>query len=75
VKRTSAGKPLTGEPVTFTVGATTLCTANTNPKGVATCNLSLTNELRVLAANSYKATFTANSSYLGSTTATQAIVL
>jgi hypothetical protein len=71
---TSAGSPVPGEPITFTVGATTLCTANTNTSGVATCNLSLKNELRVLFANSYKATFTANGSYLGSTATTQAIV-
>ena len=71
---TSAGKPLTGEPVTFTVGKTTLCTAKTNSSGVATCNLSLANELRVLLANSYTATFTATSSYLGSTATTKAII-
>jgi hypothetical protein len=71
---TSAGSPVPGEPITFTVGATTLCTANTNTSGVATCNLSLKNELRVLFANSYTATFTANGSYLGSTATTQAIV-
>jgi hypothetical protein len=72
---TSAGSPVgPGELVTFTVGATTLCTANTNTSGVATCNLSLKNELRVLFANSYTATFTANGSYLGSTATTQAIV-
>ena len=71
---TSAGSPLAGKQITFTVGSTTLCTATTNTKGVATCNLSLKNELKVLAANSYTASFAGNSSYLGSTASTKAIV-
>jgi hypothetical protein len=43
-------------------------------KGVASCNLSLLNELRVLLANSYTATFTATGDYLGTTATTKAIV-
>jgi hypothetical protein len=74
---TSAGSPVgAGETITFTVGKTTLCTATTTStsKGVASCNLSLLNELRVLLANSYTATFTATGGYLGQAASTKAIV-
>jgi len=71
---TSAGSPVSGEPVTFTVGKTTLCTANTSPRGVATCALTRKQELAVLSANSYTATFTSNSSYQGSTATARAVV-
>ncbi|WP_028657012.1 Ig-like domain repeat protein [Nocardioides sp. J54] len=35
---TAYRQPLPGEPVTFSVGATTLCTATTDADGVATCD-------------------------------------
>jgi len=72
---TSAGGPVAHETITFTVGKTTLCTATTNASGVATCTLTSKQEVAVLLANSYTATFTANGNYLGSTASTPAIVL
>jgi hypothetical protein len=74
---TSSGPVGAGETITFTVGKTTLCTATTTStsKGVATCTLTLKQELAVLAANSYTATFAGNSSYLTSTATTQAVIL
>ncbi len=73
---TSAGSPVgPGEQITFTVGSTTLCTATTNTSGVATCTLSLKNELKVLFANSYTASFAGNAGYAASTASTRAVVL
>lgn len=72
---TSSGTPVgPGEQITFTVGSTTLCTATTNPSGVATCSLTLKNELKVLVARSYTASFAGNSGYAASTASTPAIV-
>jgi hypothetical protein len=72
---TSAGHPVSGQPVSFSVGATVLCTANTNSSGVATCLLTLKQELAVVLANSYSASFAGSSKYTGSNASTNAVIL
>jgi hypothetical protein len=72
---TSAGSPVAGQQITFTIGTTTLCTASTHSNGVAYCTLSLWNELRVLFANGYKASFVGNSAFLASHASTPAVIL
>jgi Bacterial Ig domain/Bacterial Ig-like domain (group 3)/Glycine rich protein len=70
---TSGNTPLAGKTVAFTVGKTKLCSAQTNTKGVAACQINALQELAVLLANSYTATFSGDSNYTGSTASTPAI--
>ena len=69
----SGDNPLAEQTITFTVGSHTLCAPTTNSSGVASCRLSLLDELQVLAANGYRATFAGNPPYLSSTAATAAV--
>jgi hypothetical protein len=73
---TSSGNPVAGKTITFTnaSGSTTLCTAITNSAGTASgCppvtggNMQMAALAKDLRNNGYKATFTTDSSYLGST--------
>jgi Bacterial Ig-like domain (group 3) len=70
---TSANTPLAGKTVAFTVGKTTLCSAQTNTKGVAACSINALQEVEVLLNNSYTATFSGDSNYTGSAATTPAI--
>jgi hypothetical protein len=72
---TSFGQPLAGRTITFSSGATQLCSAVTGAGGTASCNVGLLGELAVLLSNSYTATFAGDSAFLGSTAQTPAIVL
>jgi hypothetical protein len=57
--------PIANEPIVFTAGGTTLCTARTNGSGVASCDV-LTNPtdiVAVLAAGGYTATFAGDGSF------------
>jgi hypothetical protein len=56
---------ITNEPIVFTAGGTTLCTATTNDVGTATCNVlgNLTDVLAVLANGGYTATFAGDNSF------------
>jgi hypothetical protein len=60
---TATGAPLSGQVITFTAGATPLCTAVTNTSGKASCSGAV---LPVLAALGYLATFAGNTNYAGS---------
>ncbi|MGA2757591.1 MAG: hypothetical protein ABSF58_09585, partial [Solirubrobacteraceae bacterium] len=72
---TSGGTALSGQTITFTDGSLQLCTATTNTNGTATCLIPLKDEILVLLANKYTATYTATSNYGGSTATTPAIIL
>lgn len=70
---TSGGSPVSGQLVSFSVGATPLCSATTNPAGVAQCKISAYGQLLVNRANSYTASFAGSSDYLASTASTPAV--
>ena len=72
---TSDGSPVEGMNITFADGALHLCTAQTNPQGVASCSPTLLGEVVVLLTNNYGASFAGNSEYLSSTASTAAIEL
>jgi hypothetical protein len=72
---TSGGNPLGGEPISFSVGKTTLCSASTARNGTASCKLRAKAEIAVLLGNSYTATFAGDTTHLGSTATTPAILL
>jgi hypothetical protein len=57
--------PIVNEPIVFTAGGTTLCTATTNDVGVASCDVlsNLTDDLAVLEAGGYTATFAGDDSF------------
>jgi hypothetical protein len=57
--------PIANEPIVFTAGRTTLCTATTNDVGVASCDVlaNLADDLAVLAAGGYTATFAGDDSF------------
>ena len=71
---TSAGRPLSGQTITFSVDGHRLCTAQTNASGVARCTISPSSEVVVLFYNQYTATFTDTGRYRGSTASTKAVV-
>jgi hypothetical protein len=70
---TTSNTPLAGKTVTFTTGKTKLCTAQTNPKGVAACQINVLQEVVVLLNNSYTASFSGDTGYTASTASTPAI--
>jgi hypothetical protein len=57
--------PIADEPIVFSAGGTTLCTATTNGIGVASCNVlaNLVDIVTVLAAGGYTATFPGDGSF------------
>ncbi|MHB8575667.1 MAG: HYR domain-containing protein [Dehalococcoidia bacterium] len=72
---TGGGRRVVGEPITFSVGATKLCTAVTSTNGTATCRLNVFQELEVLIANRYQARFAGNSAFAPSRASTRALEL
>jgi hypothetical protein len=72
---TSGGSPVEGMSISFAVGKLHVCTAQTNPEGVATCTPTFLEELEVLLANHYSASFAGDSDYLPSSATTDAIEL
>ena len=62
----SSATPLVGQPVTFTVGTSVVCTAKTDTKGTATCSGSLSSILGTILNLGYNASYAGNSSYLPS---------
>ena len=72
---TTNNTPLASKTVTFTSGKTKLCTAQTNTKGVAACQISVLQEVVVLLNNSYTATFNGDTGYTASTASTPAITV
>jgi hypothetical protein len=65
VTLTSSLGPVAGVPITFGVGAKTVCVSTTNASGVATCNAA--SQLLGLALNGgYNAAFLGNANYLPS---------
>jgi hypothetical protein len=56
------GVPLTGQPVTFTAGGTTLCQVLTDSSGGASC-LSVSGVLAVVLAGHYQAVFAGDGTY------------
>jgi hypothetical protein len=77
---TSAGTILASETITFSVPATrafaaqTLCTAQTNAHGTASCKLTRAQENEVLYVGSYDASFAGDANYFGSSASTPFIV-
>jgi YVTN family beta-propeller protein len=70
-KLAASGRPLRGQPVSFSTGATLMCTQKTSTLGVATCVL--TGPEVVLAAKdkgAIRASYPGNTSYLPSSVAT-----
>jgi hypothetical protein len=72
---TAGGNPLSGQQITFSVHGRVLCTQSTNSTGVARCRLSWFQELAVIFANGYSASFGGSTAYAGSTASTPAIEL
>jgi hypothetical protein len=70
---TSGGSPVVGQSVSFSDGATHLCTATTNSAGLARCTISNSGQALVLRTNSYTATFAGTTNYVGSSNTTQTI--
>ncbi len=71
----SAGTPVTGRLVSFSVGDTALCSATTGLTGAASCRTSFAGELAVLLANRYAASFSGDSDYTGASAAAPAYEL
>jgi hypothetical protein len=65
--KTSAGAPLAGRSVKFSLGTTVLCTAVTNAQGVATCASSIQSGLGTLLNLGYTLSFAGDADYLAST--------
>jgi YVTN family beta-propeller protein len=64
---TASGRPLSGQPVSFSIGRTHLCTADTSTRGVATC--ALTSRQKSLAEQdigTIRASYPGSASYLPS---------
>ncbi len=70
---TTNNTPLASKTVAFTTGKTKLCTAQTNTKGVAACQLNVLQEVVVLLNNSYTAAFSGDTGYTASTASTPAV--
>jgi DNA-binding beta-propeller fold protein YncE len=70
---TTNNTPLAGKTVAFTAGKTKLCSAQTNTKGVAACQINVLQEVVVLLNNSYTASFSGDTAYTASTASTPAI--
>jgi hypothetical protein len=72
---TSGGLPVAGESISFSVGSTVLCTAVTASSGTASCTLGLLQELQVLLAGGYQASFAGDSGLIASSASAAAIEL
>jgi hypothetical protein len=60
--------PIPGEPIAFTAGTTTLCTATTNANGVASCNAlgNVSDVAAVVGSDGYTVSFAGDANYLPS---------
>ncbi|MGH9076259.1 MAG: hypothetical protein ACRDY0_02190, partial [Acidimicrobiales bacterium] len=67
---TSDGAPVPGAAVVFSAGHTVLCNSVTDPKGVATCLLSVPDELAVILNLGYTQSFAGNAQYGASSSRT-----
>ncbi|MBW8752183.1 MAG: Ig-like domain repeat protein [Propionibacteriales bacterium] len=63
---TTADGPLAGQPVVFTKGAVTVCTATTNASGLATCTPPLVQWLALALGGGFDATYAGTANYAGS---------
>jgi hypothetical protein len=70
---TSNGSPIAGKTIAFSEGTRSLCTATTDPNGVASCHIGLFKELDVLFAQGYQAKFSGDSDYASSSASAKAI--
>jgi hypothetical protein len=62
--RTTAGAPLAGRVITFSVGGQTVCTATTNASGYASCGGLIPGTLLSILGLGYTASFGGDGSYL-----------
>lgn len=62
--RSADGTPVAGQPVTFTVGNSTVCTGTTNASGVAACTGSLPGLLQTVLGVGYDASFAGSALHL-----------
>jgi YVTN family beta-propeller protein len=61
---TAAGRPLSGQPVSFTTGRTRLCTRDTNDHGLATCALTAAQARQAARSHApIQATYPGNTTY------------
>jgi hypothetical protein len=67
--------PVAGQTIEFSTGTTRLCSATTNAAGVASCTVNPADELAVLIANRYTASFAGSPQLAGSHASTPAIVI
>jgi hypothetical protein len=71
---TSGGSPVAaGQLVSFSYGATPLCTATTNAAGVARCFISAAQQAALYRTNAYTASFAGNAAYKASTSTTPVV--
>jgi hypothetical protein len=59
--------PVAGQPVVFSAGGTTLCTATTDAEGIARCTIGLMGAQKVISSRGYTATFAGSQNLLPST--------
>ena len=69
----SAGSPVVGRSVSFSVGALHLCSALTNANGIARCAVPVKYEFLILIGNHYSASFAGDSGYLPASASTLAL--
>jgi hypothetical protein len=67
---TTFGQPLAGKTVTFTTRTTSLCSATTDARGIATCSPGLFGLLAIIINGNYTATFGGTNNYQPSTNTT-----
>jgi hypothetical protein len=60
---TVSGRPVSGQPVSFSTGHTQLCTSDTSTRGVATCVLAGPAVLAALDHALFRARYPGNTSY------------
>lgn len=72
---TSGGAPVAGQTISFNLGPLKLCSAVTNASGYAHCYLTPLQEVAVLIANHYSASFASAGGYVGSSSSTPVIEL
>ncbi len=63
----SPKQPISGKPIVFRAGSTTVCSGTTNAQGLATCSVNATNTLKVIAAGGVTASFAGDAKWAAST--------
>jgi hypothetical protein len=69
----SGGSAFAGQTISFSDGATPLCSAPTNAQGIARCRISVFDQALVTRNNHYTASFAGTAEYAASTATVPAI--